>query len=240
MEHLRTDLTMRRTLHRAPAPPEPNVTRRRELRHDIRHELATIGLLASLLTDAEDIGDTNRSRVKQLQLETAWLDELLQAYDREHSEPEDYWSPPVERVRVDVLAAEAVTALRLTSPARFRFEADPAVAYANRLRLWRALRNLIDNASQAVGPNGVISVRVGTEDGWTVAQIDDNGPGFPEEAIGYISTGLRVVRDFATDMGGRLELRTSQLGGGCARIVLPGVNDPGGLHRADSGAGPHL
>ncbi|GIG61512.1 hypothetical protein Lfu02_58840 [Longispora fulva] len=240
MELESTDTTFRRLANLTRVRPRVDAARRRELRHDIRHELATIGLLASLLTDAEDIGDTNRSRVKQLQLETAWLDELLQAYDREHADPEDLWSPPVERVRVDVLAAEAVTALRLTSPARFRFEADPAVAYANRLRLWRALRNLIDNASSAAGPSGTVSVRVGTEDTWTLAQVDDDGPGFGREPTGLASTGLGVVRAFATDMGGRLELRTSRLGGGCARILLPGVDDPGGLYRADADAGTHL
>ncbi|WP_018348600.1 sensor histidine kinase [Longispora albida] len=200
--------------------PAPAAARQRELEHDIRHELATIVLLASLLADSGDIGPASRSRIRQLHSETVWLDELVTAYQREFVQQADKGA--VAPIRVDLTAAEAITAVRMTNRATFHFEAEEAWASANQLRLWRALRNVMDNAAHAAGPSGTVRVRVSVEDGWTVTQVDDDGPGFSLDAAGKATLGLRIVRAFAAEAGGCLETGPSRrLGGGCARILLP-------------------
>jgi signal transduction histidine kinase len=46
--------------------------------------------------------------------------------------------------------------------------------------------NLIDNAIDAVGQNGQITVRTHCQEGWVVVEVEDNGPGIPESIRGKI------------------------------------------------------
>jgi C4-dicarboxylate-specific signal transduction histidine kinase len=102
-------------------------------------------------------------------------------------------------------------------------------------RLRQTLLNLILNAAQALGSNqGVI--RVGAEIGkeCVVLTVADNGPGFSqtmlEEGIRPFSTGraggsglgLVMVRRFAHEVGGQMELGNVEPHGACVRLILPG------------------
>ena len=52
-------------------------------------------------------------------------------------------------------------------------------AYGSELnQVWT---NLLDNAADAMGGKGEISIRTRREDGWAVVEIEDDGPGIPEE-----------------------------------------------------------
>jgi nitrate/nitrite-specific signal transduction histidine kinase len=65
-----------------------------------------------------------------------------------------------------------------------------------------------------------VRVQISSKAGWTVAQVDDDGPGFGASPGGLGSLGLGIVQDFATEYGGSLEIRHGELGGGCVRILL--------------------
>jgi signal transduction histidine kinase len=205
---------------------------RQKIRHDIHHELATIMLLASVVRAASDVGPTSRARAEHLLGEARWLEQLLGAYDDTTGTGTTRWAPPAERVRLDTLATEVLAAWQLTSRVRATVDLAEAWAYVNRLMLWRALRNVVDNAYRAVGPVGEVRVRVGTESGSSVVQIDDDGPGFGAARPSLASLGLGIVHDFVTEFGGSVEMGSGELGGGCVRILLP-PSAPG----AD-GAGP--
>lgn len=57
-------------------------------------------------------------------------------------------------------------------------------AYGSELnQVWT---NMIDNAVDAIGGQGEITVRTRQEDQWVVVQIEDTGPGIPEEIQGKI------------------------------------------------------
>jgi signal transduction histidine kinase len=52
-------------------------------------------------------------------------------------------------------------------------------AYGSELnQVWT---NLIDNAADAMGGKGRITIRTRRQDGWAVVEIEDDGPGIPEE-----------------------------------------------------------
>jgi K+-sensing histidine kinase KdpD len=212
--------------------PAEGELERQKIRHDIHHELATIMLLASVVRSATDVGPASRARAEHLLGEARWLEQLLGAYDDTTRTGATRWAPPAERVRLDSLATEVVTAWQLTSRVRATTELTEAWAYVNRLMLWRALRNVVDNAYRAVGPVGSVRIRVGTEDARSVVQVDDDGPGFGAALPSLASLGLGIVHDFVTQFDGSVEMGPGELGGGCVRIVLP-PSAPG----AD-GAGP--
>src|SRR6266566_1968667 len=70
----------RATYAGAPTGPTDRALHRRQVAHDIRHELATIMLLASTLMASKDLGNENRLRAEQLLIEARALSELLQEY----------------------------------------------------------------------------------------------------------------------------------------------------------------
>src|SRR5262245_34294198 len=84
-----------------PQPGDPDLWRRR-LRHDIRHELGAIIMLASAVAVSDDVGHVSRERIEQLLGETRWLDHLLRLLEEDDDRP----PARLERIRVDQLTAE--------------------------------------------------------------------------------------------------------------------------------------
>jgi signal transduction histidine kinase len=201
---------------------DPDLWRRR-IRHDIRHELGTIIMLASAMSVSDDIGPASRRRVDALLGETRWLDHLLRRLDEDDDRPEE-GPPSPERVRVDELVGEIVAGLRLASIRRVGYASGPAWAHIDPLALWRAVRNILDNACRIAGER--VDVSVACEDGWTVVQVDDDGPGFGGGAAGLASLGLGIVHDLVSGYGGGLEVRRCDLGGARVRILLPSAVCP--------------
>jgi len=195
--------------------------RRRQLSHDIRHELGTITMLASLLSCAPDVGQESLDRARQILGETRWLDQLHAAYE-ELQEQDGTGAPagPVS-LRLDVVTGEVVAAIRMSTRTRIDFTATETWAHADRLAYWRALRNILGNAVRAAGPDGTVEVAVSAQDDWAVARIDDDGPGFGEIAPGLGSLGLGIVQDMVGEWGGELEIRRGVRGGCCVRLRYP-------------------
>jgi signal transduction histidine kinase len=199
----------------APGPGDPALWRRR-LRHDIRHELGTIIMLASAVAVAGDVGADSRERIEQLLGETRWLDHLLRRLDEDDDARQ---RPSPERIRVDELAGEVVAGLRLATRHRLGFTASASWAHIDSLALWRALRNVLDNACRAA--TGVVDTCVSQDQGWIVIQVDDDGPGFGAGSGRLGSLGLGIVHDLVSGYGGSLEIRHRELGGTRVRILLP-------------------
>lgn len=114
--------------------------------------------------------------------------------------------------------------------------ADKVVIDGDPIALKRLVANLVDNAlkfgSQARG-------RVFTENGMAIVEVEDNGPGVPEDQVerafepfhrlessrsrdtGGIGLGLAVVRAIARSHGGDVFLQNRTGGGLRARVILP-------------------
>ena len=192
---------------------------RRRLQHDIRHELGTIIMLASAVMVSDDVGPRSRERVGQLLGETRWLDHLLRQLD-------DGAGPQArrpERIRADELVAEVVASLRLATPHRVDFDGEPVWACVDALSLWRAVRNLLDNACRAAMSR--VEVRVRARQGWIHVQIDDDGPGFGFGPAGSASLGLGIAHELVSGYGGPLDVGRAQMGGAAVRILLPAAKN---------------
>ncbi len=202
----------------SPAPPaEDHELWRRRIRHDIRHELGTIIMLASAVSVSDDVGPASMKRVDALIAETRWLDHLIRRLDEDHEDERDLPGP--ERVRVDEIVGEIVAGVRLASIRSIAFEGCPAWTHIDPLALWRAVRNILDNACRIAGSRVAVSVLA--EKGWTIVQVDDDGPGFGSGTGGLASLGLGIVHDLVSGYGGNLEVRRCELGGARVRILLP-------------------
>lgn len=205
----------------SPGLAEQARLKRRQISHDIHHELGTIMMLASLLTCASDVGPQSRERSQQILGEARWLDQLHRAYAETVADPDNSDVPAVsEPVRLDLLAGEVVAAMKPGVVTPISFACSETWTHADRLACWRALRNVLGNAIRAAGPQGHVDVQIHSQDGWAVAQIDDDGPGFGSIAPGLGSLGLGIVQDLVAADGGELVIRRRGMGGCRVRLRL--------------------
>jgi signal transduction histidine kinase len=125
--------------------------------------------------------------------------------------------------------AETGHAVTLEPAEKVVIEGDP-------LALRRLVTNLLENA---VKFGGEARARISTEPGHAIIEIEDNGPGIPQEDLervfepffrrepsrsrqtGGIGLGLAVVRSVARGHGGDVVLSNREGGGMTARVTLP-------------------
>lgn len=106
-----------------------------------------------------------------------------------------------------------------------RREAGEDVSFrGNKVRISRALVNLMDNAARAVSAvaDPVVRLRYFVSDGHISFYVNDNGPGLPENFIpGVSGCGVVVARQVAENHGGSFLLHNQPGGGAEALLRLP-------------------
>lgn len=192
-----------------PQAEDPEVLR---LKHDLIQPLAAIMWSLEAVHGSTDLPSHLRVALEQIDRQAVWMRRLLlEALDE---------SPQVAVVDLgDALAGSC--SMPASAPYEVVFtKIDSAPVLVEPVGLERAVRNLLDNAMQAVGDGGRIEVNVGTRGGYSVAEFADSGPGFGQVAPRH-GHGLVVVRSFVERCGGRLVFGTSSLGGALVQLVLP-------------------
>ena len=192
----------------------------RQLGHDVRHQLSTIALLASVLNTSTEVGAGGRARVTQLLIETRWLAELFRLYERELASYEQTEGEVDGPARLDVVADDVVRPVKMGGR-RIVLESMPVWANVGRLGMWRALRNVVGNAITAAGPDGEVLVRVAAENGLAVVEVHDDGPGYDAETVPADSLGLAIVRSFVDAHGGSLAISRGANRGTVVRLEFP-------------------
>jgi two-component system sensor histidine kinase TctE len=111
----------------------------------------------------------------------------------------------------------------------------PAPVRGIALLLREAVANLIDNAIRYAGAGAAITVRVHSEHGRVVLEVEDNGPGVPASEHEHVferfvrathdgtgcGLGLAIVREIVERHAGKVRLLPVQPQGLLARIELP-------------------
>jgi nitrogen fixation/metabolism regulation signal transduction histidine kinase len=129
---------------------------------------------------------------------------------------------------------------RLGETIDIEFEVPEGAAFVemDRQMLRRVVINLVRNAMQAIGRaggSGRVLVRLGTDAGDLVLDVEDSGPGIPDdlrEAVfdPYVTTrtdgtglGLAIVKKIVVEHGGSIQASRSELGGAKLRVRLSPV-----------------
>ncbi len=157
------------------------------------------------------------------------------------------------RIEVEPFLESLITPFRESSPDRsIRFGLSirgrlPTLK-GDRAMLARALRNLVENAVNAVGKEGEVTVRVSAirprRGGATprtrtylVIAVEDSGPGIAPEARGKIfqpfyttrsegtGLGLPMVQKAVAAHGGCIEVDNTPAGGGRFTVILPAMEE---------------
>ena len=111
---------------------------------------------------------------------------------------------------------------------------------ADRDRLSAVIEHLIQNAQEASPPDGNVSVRVSSEDGWALVEVEDNGCGMDADFIAErlfrpfdttkgnagMGVGVYESREFVHGLGGEISVESAPRSGTLFRVKLPVMAAP--------------
>lgn len=131
-------------------------------------------------------------------------------------------------------AARLLAPKALAKSIRVQTSIEPGLRVrGDRGTAWSIVWNLGTNAVEALGSGGCVELRVTSAGEDVVLEVEDDGPGMSEEHQrrafdAYFTTkqtgtglGLSLVKQAATDLGGRVEVDSKLTRGTRFRVVLP-------------------
>ncbi len=203
------------------------------LAHEIKNPLASLKMGMYLLSRDGGAAD----RVRRIQSDVQRIDDLVSGLLRFTRD-----DVPETRTALDLcgLVRESVEGLsglaadqgtRLTES----YPVQPVVVHGSREQLRLVVNNLLANALQAAGDDGVVAVAVRDRGGLTEIEIRDSGPGAPTELQDRsfnwsFSTkpsgtglGLALAKREAERVGGSIILKPANGQGTVVRLLLPRV-----------------
>ena len=211
--------------------------------HELKTPLAAIRLLTDSILQTDNIDPaTTREFVADIGQEAERLSRITEDLLRltrldsgvlEPAKPTDV-RPVLEQVMrmMDLVAKEKGVTLTCEAQAGCLAEATPD-------EIHQVIYNLTDNAVKYTGRGGTVQVSLRRQGSRALLQVEDNGPGIPEEdlprvfqrfyrvdkarsrAAGGTGLGLSIVSDTVKRRGGRVEAANRPEGGAVFTVSWP-------------------
>lgn len=209
--------------------------------HELRTPIAGVQAAAETLLHHDDqLDDQERQHlqallVREAERAGALISDLLAAARLDAGIDLD-----LAPVSLRTLVHSEIDRVRLLHPeATVTMSGPEVVARADAPKVSSILRNVIDNAMRAAGPEGKVHIVVREQDQFAIAEVWDSGPGVPpseRERIferlvrldhgrandtGGSGLGLAIARGYARAHGGDLTCEDPRGIGAMFRLVLP-------------------
>lgn len=214
---------------------------RRELTHNISHELKTpvasiLGYTDTILESPDISEEMKRLFIERTNVQAKRLSALLQ--DISALNRMDYAKDMIAVERVDVAALfadilqETTLAVQRRAMSVKNYLPQNIIVRGNRSLLYSIFRNLIDNAVNYAGQGTTIEVSATEQQGLWLFTFSDNGIGIPAEHLPRIFERFyRIDKGRSRDMGGTglglaIVKNAVQLHGGTINVSSPAT---GGL-----------
>ncbi|HJP30420.1 MAG TPA: ATP-binding protein [Candidatus Latescibacteria bacterium] len=207
--------------------------------HEIRNPLSGIEIYAGLIADELADGDPRKAHIQKVSAEVRTLNLVISEF-LDFARPS---SPQPVDVPLSRVVEDAVFVLSPEMEAAgvvFHGEVPPDVrVYADSEQVKRAVVNLMKNGVQAMGEQGgTLTVRARHQGGAgdrVAIEVEDTGPGVPEEMRRRLfepffttrekgsGLGLAIVQKTAERNAGQVEVDSVPGQGTTFRLVLPAV-----------------
>ncbi len=180
----------------------------RMMSHEVNNSVgATRSLLQSSLAFGQTLPPPQRADLEQaLGIATARL-ERLNSFMRGFADVVRMPPPVPHASRLDRLVEDCVRLVQSqTSPAavtwRLDLPADPVLVDLDEAQMEQALINVLKNAAEALPPGGgTVAVRLGLEEGQPVLDVEDSGPGIPDEVRPHLFTPFFTTKQNGQGIG---------------------------------------
>jgi PAS domain S-box-containing protein len=202
--------------------------------HEIRNPLFAIGGFANALLRAPGLDESAQEKARIILEESKRLDDILKSIIN--------FARPTEQtlgdVEVNAVAAQTVEIMGIGTekniPIVLELARNMPKAYGNAEMLKQCLINLIKNAQEAMA-KGTIHVRTRYLDATVYLEVEDDGPGIPQELqeqifSPFFSTkdkgaglGLAMTRKILNEIGGKLILHSKVGHGTLVSLALKPV-----------------
>ncbi|PTL77167.1 two-component sensor histidine kinase [Vitiosangium sp. GDMCC 1.1324] len=210
----------------------------------LRTEVLAHGLPEEARQELREVFDETRSgvlRIRQIVTD-------LKGFSRMDAEE------PSECALADVVSdAARLAAVRLKNVAKLKVEVPSELpeVFATRRRLAQVILNLLVNAGDSLEEakvrGGEVRVSGVAGEGWVALLVEDNGPGFPPDALprlfeAFFTTkgpekgtglGLSISRELVERFGGTLSAENRPEGGARLRLQLPAHKPPSPAEKQD-------
>jgi len=205
--------------------------------HELRTPISALKVHASNAREAVDVSERHASQ-EHLDQSIARVERLVaQLLSLKRAEMTS--RTPLE-THVDLgalvrMEIDEIRPLSLQKRQTIRLQLADTQVLGDELELGPLVRNLLENAIRYTPDDGTIMVSTSVESDWARLEIEDSGPGIPEESRDRVfdrfhrivgsgvegsGLGLSIVRKIIDDHGGRITLGTSETLGGLAATVF--------------------
>jgi two-component system, OmpR family, sensor histidine kinase MprB len=203
--------------------------------HELRTPLTSLRTNLELLERGQPSDPVERQQllgdlVMQMERLTTLMGDLIEVA-RDEEAP-----MPFEELKLDEVVGEVVDDIRVRYPrTRFVITSTPSTVRGVKVRIARAVTNLLDNAAKWSPPGALVEVTIANGE----VSVRDHGPGVaPEDAARVFDRfwrssnarhlpgsglGLSIVKDVAESHGGTVVLERPNDGGARFRLRLGGV-----------------
>ena len=180
-----------------------------DVSHELKTPMAGIKLLCDSLVEAENpqietIREFLNDMSEEIDRLTRLINRLLTLSRLDSSQAEDY-----SDIDINALCAGVVRGLMkisLEKNINLSFEnpqSGKSIISADYDKIYESVYNIVDNAIKYTPEGGCVAVRTKTEGGNCVIEIEDNGPGIPDdEKIKIFDRFYRLDDSRARDTGG--------------------------------------
>jgi signal transduction histidine kinase len=210
--------------------------------HEINNPMTTILGRLQLLLEFGKLDEPVKAKLRKIETEARRISQLVrgllsfarkQAADSQESE-----------VQVNSLIMQTIELVQHSFRIRnqsiqLKLAEGLPLIRQNPVQLQQVFLNLMNNARQAMGPGGTLTIASGMEDGTLWISFRDTGPGMPkhiQERIfepffttrarsGGTGLGLSICKKLVEHMGGRIEVESQEGKGSEFRILLPVQNE---------------
>ena len=201
----------------------------------VAHDLKNIvGQLTLMLSNAQRFKENTKFRDDMLETIAHSVDRMNRLLQQLRSIGDD-GATAIQPIALDALLKEAVATWERERPG---FSADlrpiEGSLQVPTERLRSLLDHLVQNAFDAAGVDGRVSVRAREVGNSAIIEVEDNGPGMDVEFVRHKlfrpffstkSTGFGLgayqIREYVRSMGGRLEVHTAPGKGTTMQVHLP-------------------
>ena len=202
--------------------------------HDLKNLVSQLSLLLALAEKHKNNPEFQKDMTDTVDFSVQKMKRLLQKLSSGTSDEKPAPLP------IEKLLQQAVAANLAAAPKPVLEILEPGlVVFANWVRLERVIGHLIQNAIEATPRDGQVMVHMSRQGDSAIIEVKDSGHGMSEEFIrerlfkpfettksAGMGIGVFESREYIREVGGQLEVASSQPGGTTFQVILP-------LHRQD-------